>query len=212
MDTILNYTIIPWNNSEYSFEGDAAIFKNNLAGIPILEANTEYYAIQKADFEAENFGNKDTNVAATIGFAILPGDLIPHPPMGENVTDTDYEAFNFQMLKQNEEFSKQKEVIGNSYDFVVNIKNPFYIKFPFIIEESGQYTRQFYKETHIFEGPTGYGMGGLAVVDKFSKAVDENGVCNNEELRRIIKHDYSSLVCVEYSTSFKLKERGWALN
>lgn len=210
---IANHTIIPWNDySEYTFEDDAIIIRDNLGGLGILETNTEYYVIQRADFEAENFGNKDTKVNATIGFAIRPGDQIIHPPRGENVTEEDHIEFNLQMLEQNEEFSKQRDVIGGSYDFVVDLENPFYIKFPFTIEESGQHTRQFYKKTHIFEGPASYGMGGLVVVDKFSKAVDANGICNNDEFRHIIKHDYSTMVCVDSQTISILKNRGWALN
>ena len=81
-----------------------------------------------------------------------------------------------------------------------------------MLNESGQYTRQFYKNTHIFEGPSSSGMGGLVVVDQFSKAVDENGECKNEKFRRIIKHDYSTMVCVYPSTVSKLQDSGWAVD
>jgi len=43
-----------------------------------------------------------------------------------------------KMNKQREEFPLQS-TIGYSYDFVVDVKNPFYIKFPFVIENPGQY-------------------------------------------------------------------------
>jgi len=202
--------IIGWGDFEYEFQENAAIFKNNLAGLGILEAGTEYYIVQKAEFTASSFGDKDTRVNATIGYAIQTGDQILRPPMHENATDAEHEEFMMKMQKQSEVFPQQSP-IKYSYDFVVDVKNPFYIKFPFVIEEPGQYTRQFYKNTHISQGPGSSGMGGLAVVDKFSKAVDENGECKNAEFRRLIKHDYSNLVCVDPASIWKLKERGWAL-
>ena len=54
-------------------------------------------------------------------------------------------------------------------------------------------------------------MGSLVVVDEFSKAVDEDGVCKNENFRRLIKYDYSTLVCVDSDTAWKLIGRGWGL-
>ncbi len=208
--TLVNYEIIEWNDFEYEFQEKAAIFKNNLAGISILEAGTEYYVIQKAEFRESTFGDKDTRVDTTIGYAIQPGDQMLRPPMHEDATDAEHEEFNKKMQKQREEFPKQS-TIGNSYDFVVDIENPFYIKFPFVIEESGQYTRQFYKTTHIFEGPGSSGMGGFVVVDKFSKAVNENSQCKNDNFRRLIKHDYSTVVCVTSETAWKLIGRGWGI-
>ncbi len=208
--SVQNYTIIPWNGSEYDFVGDAAIFTKNMTQISILESGKEYYVIQKIDFKAENFANNVTKVNATVGYAIQQGDKIIRPPMGENVTNADVELFHRNLFDKNDEFTKQSP-IGNSYDFVLDIKNPFYMKFPFIINESGQYTRQFYQITHIFEGPSGYEMGGLVIVDKFSKAVNENAECKNDEHRRLIRYDYSTVVCVDSSSAFKLIERGWGI-
>lgn len=205
-----NYTLMNWNDFEYEFREDAAILKNNVPGISILESGTEYYVIQKAEFKASKFGDKDTRVNATVGFAIQKGDVMIRPPMGENVTEAEHRTFALQSQKQNEEFAQQS-TIGNSYDFVVDIQNPFYIKFPIVLEESGQYSRQFYKKPHIFEGPASYAMGGLTVVDKFSKAVSEDSQCKNDSLRRLIKHDYSTVVCVDGSSARKLIDRGWGL-
>jgi len=50
-------------------------------------------------------------------------------------------------------------------------------------------------------------MGGLVVVEKFSKAVDENGTCKNDEFRRLIKYDYSAVACVNSEIAWKLI--GW---
>jgi hypothetical protein len=207
---VQNYTIIKWDDFEYEFVGDAAIFKNDLTQISILEAGKEYYVIQKAEFQASSFGDKDTRVNATIGYAIQPGDQMLRPPIHENATNAEHEEFMQKINKQSEEFPQQS-TLRNSYDFIVYVENPFYIKFPFVIDESGQYTSQFYKKTYVFEGPTGSEMGGLVVVDKFSKAVNENAECKNDEYRRLIKHDYSTVVCVDFSSALKLIERGWGI-
>ena len=208
--TLVNYEIIPWTDFEYEFQENAAIFKNNLPGLGILESGQEYYIVQKAEFVESTFGDKPTAVDATIGYAIQKGDHMLHPPMHENATDTEHEEFLMKIQKQSKEFPQQSP-IGNSYDFVVDVENPFYIKFSFVIEESGQYTRQFYKTTHIFEGPSSSGMGGFVVVDKFSKAVDENAQCKNDNFRRLIKHDYSTVACVDSETAWKLIGRGWGI-
>ena len=43
------------------------------------------------------------------------------------------------------------------------------------------------------------------------KDIHENGSCNNEDFRRLIKHDYSKVVCVDGQTAWKLIDRGWGL-
>lgn len=206
----LNYTIVNWDDFGHDFEENGAIFKNNFAGLGVLEVGTNYHIIQKAEFTESSFGDKGTQVNATIGYAIQFGDQMLHPPMQENATNEDHEEFSIKIQKQTKEFSQQSS-IGDSYDFVVDVKNPFYIKFPLVIHESGQYTRQFYKTTHIFEGPSSSEMGGITVVDKFSKAIDENAQCKNDNFRSLIKYDYSTVVCVDSETALKLVERKWGI-
>lgn len=207
-------TVIPWTDFSFSDFGyddrtEDGIFTQDMVQIAILQAGKEYQIIQKVDFQAKDLRNA-TNVNATVGYAIQLGDKMIRPPMGDNVTEAEHQAFARNIPVQNEAFYKQSS-IGDSYDFVVDAENPFYIKFPIQINNSGQYTRQYYKITHMFEGPSGFAMGGLTVVDKYSKAVNENGICKNEAFRLLIKHDNSNLVCVDPADTLKLKERGWAL-
>lgn len=202
-------TVIQWNDSEYDFQGDSAMFTDNMTQIAILEAGKEYYVIQKVDFRDDNFA-KNATFSVVVGYALQRGDTMLHPPRGENVTDADHQEFMKKGQKQNIEFSQESD-IAKSFEFVADIDKPFYVKSPIIIEESGQYTGQYYKK--LKSSPiSSSSMGGLVVVDKFSKAVDENGICKNNDFRRIIKHDYTTLVCVDPSNVFELKERGWALN
>ena len=124
-----NYEIIPWDDFEYEFIGKGAIFKNDLPGLAILEAGTQYFVIVKAEFTESSFGDKPTAVDATVGYAIMKGDHIPRPPMHENATEEEHMEFSMKHQKLIEEFPKQS-AIEDSYDFVVDVKNPFYIKFP----------------------------------------------------------------------------------
>jgi len=207
-------TIIPSSDFSFSDFGydnkmEDGIFTYDMAQIPIIQVGKEYQIIQKVEFQSKDLRNA-TNVNATVGYAIQLGDKMMRPPMGDNVTDAEHQEFAQSIPAENEAFYKQS-LIGNSYDFVVDVENPFYIKFPIQINDSGQYTRQYYKITHMFEGPSSFGMGGLVVVDQYSKAVSEKGECKNESLRLLIKHDYSNLVCVDPANAIKLKERGWAL-
>jgi len=197
--SVQNYIIIPWDDFTFSDFGydnrtEYGIFTDDMVQFSILLAGKEYQIIQKADFQSKDLRNA-TNVNATVGYAIQQGDKIIRPPMGENVTDAEHQAFTHQIPERNAEFS-QDSTITNSFDFIVDLEHPFYIKFPIQINKSGQYTKQFYKITHMFEGPTNYGMGGLVIVDKYSKAVNENDGCKNEKFRLLIKHDYTNLVCV----------------
>jgi hypothetical protein len=54
-------------------------------------------------------------------------------------------------------------------------------------------------------------MGGTVVVEKFSKTMDEGGICRDDNHRRLIKHDYTVVACVSFDTGVKLIERGWGL-
>ena len=120
---VSNYEIISWDDFEHEFEGNAAIFKNNLPGLGIIEAKTEYYIVQKAEFTASSFGDKDTRVDATIGYAIKKGDHMLHPPMHENATDAEHEEFSMKMQKHHPE--TQKNNLGWSKRLLGKVLKPF---------------------------------------------------------------------------------------
>jgi hypothetical protein len=130
--------------------------------------------------------------------------------MHENVTQEEGLEYSKKMQQYQIEF-RRTSPISDSYEFIVDVKNPFYIKFPIQINQSGQYTFQFYKTTDLLQGPSGAGMGGLVVVEKYSKAVDESSDCKTKDFVRVIKHDYSTIACTKVETFFELQERGWAL-
>jgi len=204
-------TIIPWDDFSYDLSERHGIFTNKMIPASILEAGEQYYVIQKVDFEQKDFANNTTQVNETVGYAFQLGDKMLRPPKGENVTDADHREFMKKVQEQQLEFPNQSS-IGDSYEFKVDIKNRFYIKFQFTLEDQGQYTYQFYQHTDIFQGPTSGGMGGFVVVQKYSKALDEDGQCRKDNFTRVIKHDYSTVACTTVETFFELKERNWGIN
>ena len=205
----VDYEIIPWNDFEYDFNNDATIFTKNMIPRSTLEAGQQYLVIQKVDFSDDNFA-KNSTFNAVVGYAFQKGDKMVSPPKGENVTDTDHQEFAEKMRKRNNEFYQESE-IGKSFEFVVDPEKPFFVKSQLAIQESGLYTHQFYKKLKFSPAVSNSNMGSTIVVDKFSKAVDENGECKNNDFRYLIKHDYSTVVCVDSETAWKLIGRGWGL-
>ena len=204
----VDYEKIPW--SDFSQNDRAVIYtKDTMVPLSILEKGQEYSIIQEVDFSDDNFA-KNSTFNAVVGYAYQKGDKMIHPPRGENVTDADHREFAENNRKLNNDFYQHSE-IAKSFEFKINSEKPFYVKSPLSFNESGLYTHQYYEKLKNSPATMGSNMGGLVVVDKFSKAIDENGVCKNEDFRRLIKHDYSTLVCVDYDTSWKLIERGWSV-
>ncbi len=205
------YEIISPDDFELDISGSGGIFSKNIIASGILESGKQYFAIQKVEHRLQDFPNNNTNVNATVGYAFQLGDQMLQPPMGKSDTDPIHQEFMNKVQEQQKEFPKQSS-IGQSYNFVVDIDNPFYIKFPFVINQAGQYTYLFYHTTDMFQGPGSGGMGGFVVVEKYSRALDEDGICKNEGLTRLIKHDYSTVACTSVETFFELKARGWGIN
>lgn len=204
----VDYEKISWG--DFSQNDRAVIYtKNTMVPLSILEKGQQYSIVQKVDFSDDNFAENST-FNAVVGYAYQKGDKMIHPPRGENTTDADHQEFAENNQKLNNDFYQHSE-IAKSFEFKINPEKPFYVKSPLSFDESGLYTHQYYKKLKNSPAIIGSNMGGLVVVDKFSKAIDENGVCKNENFRRLIKHDYSTMVCVDFDTSWKLIGRGWGL-
>ena len=103
---------------------------------------------------------------------------------------------------------------GVHQDYVKNFnftssELPKEIKFDITFENSGNYLES---KQILFSGmdkqPIHY-YNSINVVEKLSKAVNDNGFCKNSQLNEVIRPDYSSIVCVKDTTVNILKERGW---
>jgi hypothetical protein len=198
---------------EFYMRDDSGIFTENMTPVGILEAGREYYVIQKVDFRQQRNLPKDgIQVNGTVGYALQYGDKMVRPPMGDNVTDAEQQEYMRNVQKKSAEF-REMSTLTNSYDFVVDAKNPFYTKFPLQFDKAGQYTFQFYQTTDINDELRGKSnMGGLVVVQKYGKAVDNNGICRTKDFILVIKHDYSTVACTSVGTFHELRNRGWALS
>lgn len=203
-------TIIGFDDFEFEMKDDNGIFTDNMINPGILEAKREYYVIQKVEFEQKDLPKDNTKINGTVGYAFHHGDKMIRPPMGENVTNEEKQEFMRNLSKNYEEFRKTSTT-KDSYEFIIGIKNPFYIKFPIKFEQLGLYTYQFYQKTDLKEGPGGASMGGLVVVGKYSKALDDDGLCRTEGLTRTIKYDYSTVVYTSLETHHELRDRGWGI-
>jgi len=202
--------IISIDDLSLEISGGGGIFTKDMVVQNILESGKEYFTIQKVEHRLQDFPQNNTNVNATVGYSFRLGDQMLRPPFDEE-DESVHREFMDKVQEQQKEFPKNSP-IGESYSFVVDVSNPFYIKFPFIINQTEQYTYMFYHTTDMFQGPAGAGMGGFVVVQKYSKALDENGTCKTDGLVRMIKHDYTTVVCTSVETFFELKARGWGIN
>ena len=200
------YQKIPWDTFEV--RNNAAIFTKNMISRSIVQAGEEFFVLQKVDFSNDNFA-KNSTFDAVVGYAFEKGDKMIRPPT-QNATDADHQEFSMHMRKQNNEFYQNAE-FTKSFELKVHVEKPFLVKSSFVLEESGKYTHQFYKKLKNSPAVSNSNMGGTAVVEKFSKAMNESGRCENENHRILIKYDYSAVVCVKGETASKLKERGWSL-
>lgn len=203
----VDYEKIPWG--ELEIKNDAAIFTKNMVPRSIVQGGEKFFVIQKVDFSDDNFAANST-FSAVVGYAFEKGDKMVPFPKGENVTDAEHQEFGENMRELNNKFY-QTSTFAKSFEFKVNSEKPFLVKSPFILLESGKYTHQFYTKLKNSPAVSDSNMGSTIVVEKFSKAMDENGVCKNENHRILIKYDYSTVACVGGETALKLIERGWGL-
>lgn len=199
----VDYQKIPWGETE--IRNDAAIFTKNMVPHSMIQAGEEFFVIQKVDFSNDNFA-KNSTFDAVVGYAFEKGDKMVRPPM-QNATDADHQDFGEDMKKQRNEFYQNAQ-FAKSFEFKVNSEKPFLVKSSFSLPDSGLYTHQFYKKLKNSPAVSESSMGSTVVVEKFSKAVGENNICKNDNLRILIKHDYSKVVCVEGPTAWTLIGRG----
>ena len=201
-----DYEIIPWGQLEV--KNDAAKFTKNMIPQSIVNAGEPFFVVQKMDFTDDNFAANST-FDAIIGYAFTKGDRTISPPKGENVTREELEEFGHFIQQQHTRFYQSSD-FEKSFEFTVNSEEPFLVKSSFVLPEPGKYTHQFYKKLKNSPATTGSNIGGTIVVEKFSKAMNDGGICNNNNHRILIKYDYSMVSCVTKDTALKLIERGWA--
>lgn len=154
---------------------------------PIFELGERVLMQEKLFAESSPSYAPDGNLSGTVNFMIL-----------DNPTSS------MMYLEENEYNMVEKFV--NEFD--LNISNlPKLFSQPFVPAQTGKFTYVISTNLHP-DNTGGKTTGGLIVVDKFGKSYVENNGCK-EGFAKIIKPDYSSLVCVISETHSKLVQRGW---
>ena len=201
-----DYQKILWGELEIKHE--AVKFTKNMVHRSIVKAGEPFFIVQKIDYRDENFAANST-FSAVVGYAFEKGDKMIPFPKGENVTDAQHDKFARDSRELRNKFYQTSE-FSKSFELEVNSEKPFLIKSSFTLPEPGKYTHQFFKKLKNSPALSNSNMGSTIVVEKFSKAMNENGTCENENHRILIKHDYSTVACVTGETALKLIGRGWS--
>ena len=98
----------------------------------------------------------------------------------------------------------------DSTEIRFDLLNSKEIIFPFSPQETGEF---FLKQQIVYSHDDGVSsVGGVSmipfhVVDKFSKAADEDGFCKKSTMVNLFKPDFSTNVCVTPQTAIKLMTR-----
>lgn len=186
-------SIIDADDFAFDLQDSYGIFTESMLESGLLETGKTYYVIHKVEPRQTDFPNNTQ--FATVGYYFHAGRL------------------------SSEELFIETRVTGDSHRFAVGPEKPFFARFSASVDEIGKYTYEFYQHVYQYQDSyerdmligSGTGTGPLTVVEEYSKAIGEDGRCKMSELTRVIKHDYSTVVCTTKETKAKLQNRGWAL-
>jgi len=170
------------------------IFNSQMEIIMFPKVNQEYH-LQVVLRDQSQYENSTVTVGYGFNFVErIPNKLSPESPKP---------FMGFERTHSTSAGSDSKTIRTNQYQF------PIIVNFTVVFEKPGTYHYSFYEQT--IEPGGGYGSSGgvYHVVSKYSKAIGENGVCNNPKLLTLAKHDFSTLVCVTPETHHELITRGW---
>ena len=98
----------------------------------------------------------------------------------------------------------------DSTEFRFELLNSKEITFQFYPQETGEFFLKqelTYSHDNEFSPAGGISMTPFHVVDKFSKAADEDGQCKKSTMTSLFKPDFSTNVCVTPQTAIKLMAR-----
>ena len=151
-----------------------------------------------------------SHTSGTVGYSINFASNEFESPDAPNSDDTDTQLdFMQQQITFMDNFH-EKAVYRDSikYDNLTDTDLPKFFNFTHVPLTKGQ----MYLITYNHRGDSEENdrvdyWEGFVVVEKYSKAVDQNGACKNPDLITVIKPSYSSVICVTSSTSQQLHDR-----
>ncbi len=165
----------------------------NMIRFPVVG---EQYHLQVVLREESQYENS----TVTMGYGFNHVDRIPNKLSADSAKP----FLGFESTHSTSAGRDSKTIQTSQYEF------PIIVNFTVSFEKKGVYHYSFFE--HMIEpgGSSGSSGGGYSVVSKYSKAIGENGSCKNPELLTLVKHDFSTLVCVTQETHHELITRGWA--
>jgi len=130
-------------------------------------------------------------------------NIIFHFEFSDNNTSDGFAYYNIK---------ESDKLIAQSQNFT-SFEIPKTFKFSYTPRDVGNFWYSYGTASHtnIFHRES---TETITVIDHYSKAMQENnGNCKSPfpEFKLVIKHDFSTGVCVTMDTAKILKERGWAL-
>jgi hypothetical protein len=171
------------------------IFNSQMEMIMFPKVNQEYH-LQVVLYDQSQY----ENATVSVGYGFNLVERIPN----KLSADSPKSFMGFESTHSTSAGRDSKIIQTSQYKF------PIIVNFTVAFEKPGEYRYSFYEHRIEPGGGAGSSSGGYFVVSKYSKAVEENGVCKNPKLLTLAKHDFSKLVCVTQNTHHELITRGWA--
>ncbi|MDH3278370.1 MAG: hypothetical protein OEL77_04785 [Nitrosopumilus sp.] len=140
------------------------------------------------------------NANVTVGYGFNLVERIPNKLSSDSKTP----FMGFKSTHSTSASRDSKTIQTNQYKF------PIIVNFTITFEKPGPHSYSYFDHMIESGGSSSSSGGGLFVVSKYSKAMENDGVCKNPNLIPLAKHDFSTLVCVTSETHHKLITRGWA--
>ncbi len=171
------------------------IFSENMKIVPFPIIDREYH-LQVVLRE----GNQPENATMKVGYGFNLVEKTPHRySLDESVEETKSKTKARHIMQSGD----SQTIHTGQYDF------PIIVNFTATFEKPGFYNYRYF-ENEADGGGHSSSSGTHHIVSKYSKAINDDGVCKNTELYPLAKHDFSTLICVTPDTRHDLITQGWA--
>ncbi len=145
-------------------------------------------------------GNQPENATVKVGYGF---NLVERDPHRYSLDESPEVTQSHTKARHISQHMNSKIIDTGQHDF------PIVVRFTVTFDEQGFYSYRYF-ENHVDGGGHSSNSGMHHVVSGYSKAIDDDGMCNNPELLPLPKHDFSTLICVTPDTHHDLIAQGWA--
>ena len=172
------------------------------------------YALKKPDsVSGDYFDPPRTVFGFRGGGVILTGDHTFSITLTEEFTryDKDLEVvkgeIGYKFRQTQPKYGEEVTYNQNVSVDVNDLPQTFYFNVSFT--QPGEYFMDKYSSYTTTTWPSEGAYHSTSVVERFSKALKEDGYCKTSGLLRMPKPDFSTIICISESKRQELKERGW---